>query len=382
MAGYYHQPPASSIGAQWPHNNHSGLPSSAVGDLMYAFPRPRKTGRIMKPRSAGNSPSAAGRRRAYQTSPQYQQPLSTQEYVLSFNPALLASAIREKRASRPISWHPASLASAEYSSPQYFPTTAADNLALLNTHQLDPTSTSYGDFNMMPSYTTSDMSTATDAFSFGDITENVSMQPPSYMQMSGSQVEPLSWDTASSNVPAMAQPMPDAWAFDMMSMQNSMPSTDIPGSSYASVPSSGCLSGPSTPDFLPIQQPEPMTKSLSEESETGDELIGMGLYNHPETFPDPSQGRPGKGLKLEETFTPSDDEGDDDDQDAESEDNKTEHGVAKESQPAQQLTKSATSMMQKSFFFEDDEPEQPTTAYQHFFNLGSQPCMSYGYGWL
>lgn len=381
MAGYY-KPPASFIGAQWPHNNnHSGLPSSAVGDLMYAFPRPKKTGRIMKPRSAGNSPSAAGRRRAYQTSPQYQQPFSTQGYQLAFNPALLASAIREKRATRPISWHPATLASAEYSSPQYFPTTTvADNLALLNTHQLDPTPTSYGDFNMMPSYTTSDMSTTTDAFSFGGMPENVSMQPPSYLQMGDSQVEPLSWDTVSSNVPAMAQPMPDAWAFDMMSMQNSMPSTDIPGSSYASVPSSGCLSGPSTPDFLPIQQPEPMTKSLSEESDTGDELVGMGLYNQPETCPNSSQGRLGKGLKLEETFTPSDDEGDDN-QDAESED-ETNHGVTKESQPAQQPTKSATSMMQKSFFFEDDEPEQPATAYQSFFNLGSQPCMSYGYGWL
>ncbi|KAL4891279.1 hypothetical protein BDV59DRAFT_182926 [Aspergillus ambiguus] len=379
MADYW-QPPAAFRGPQLSHAS-----SSAFGDLVYAFPRPRNAGRITKPRSAGNSPSSAGRRRAAvsQTSPRYQQPLAIQGYQYPFNAALLASAMCKKRAPRPISWHPASLASTEYLSPQCFPATMANNLAVMNlTPQQQPnlTPTSFGDFNMMPSYTTSDIPPSTDAFS-GDMPDPFAMQQSSYLQT------PMSWDTASSNVPAMTQPMPDGWAFDMMSMQNSMPSAEIPGSSYASVPSSGCLSGPSTPDFLPIQQPEPITKSLSEPAETGDELIGMGLYNHPETFPDHyAQGRPGKGLKLEETFTPSEDEADE--KDAENENDNADMSEASSpirpdvNRPFSQPTKPATSMMQKSFFFEDDEPEQPAAGYQQFFNLASQPCMSYGYGWL
>ncbi|KAF9894488.1 hypothetical protein FE257_006371 [Aspergillus nanangensis] len=398
------QPHASFAGSHWGQASQPCLPASTFRDLMYAVPKPRNPGRIMKPRSAGNSPSSAGRRRtaAYHSSPIYQQ-VPTQGYQAPFNAAFLASTIRKKRTARPISWHPAMLAPAEYSSPPHYiaPSTASDNLAAMNmhSHPLNTTAAPHEDVTMMPPYASSGLPASTDAYHFGCMSDPMSMQVPSYLQMDGSQVDSISWDAGASNVLALAQPIADTWAFDMMSMHNSIPSADAAGSSYASVPSSGCLSGPSTPDFLPNQQTENHSRLLSEpisdEQESGDELIGMGLYDHPEPYLDTSsQGRCGKGLKLEETFTPSANDEADDTKDAESEDDNlpSNEQVASDRfprdsevayMPPKQSAKPASHLMQKSFFFEDEDvDQQPVGGYQQYFNLGTQPCLSYGYGWL
>jgi hypothetical protein len=116
------------------------------------------------------------------------------------------------------------------------------------------------------------------------------------------------------------------------------------------------VTAPPTPEnFLPIQQAVPSFEvdeafpyhPLEDESETGEILVGMGLYDTPEKAPDsdpyldnyralmmsqllgtayrkPDSPAPtGKGLKLEETWNPpasadgEEDDEDDDDQDAE-----------------------------------------------------------------
>ncbi|KKK16973.1 hypothetical protein ARAM_006901 [Aspergillus rambellii] len=209
------------------------------------------------------------------------------------------------------------------------------------------------------------------------------MQDMSFLQVDNSQAEGVSWEGPASGFPAFVQPTSEDWAFDMMSMHQSIPSVGAPGSHYESVSSSGHLTEPSTPDFLPIQQFGDASDSQSVpvlgKQKHEDELVGMGLYTDPDTFLEGSlNGLNGKGLKLEETFTPSsDDEGDDNDAEGDQDEPNEMHA------PQKQPTKPAESMMHKSFFFDDgDDFQQRSIAEsRHSFNIGAT-CMNYGYGWV
>jgi hypothetical protein len=174
------------------------------------------------------------------------------------------------------------------------------------------------------------------------------------------------------------------------------PETTCP--SYVSVPSPGEMSGPSTPDFLPIQQFEDNFQppvELKKTAKAEEELVGMGLYSQPNgTLAKAPQSKAGEGLKLEETFTPSDE-----DKDGEAEtDVESDEQQPSPQQPnrynepmqmaqsnfiskQQQQPKQALNMLQRSFFFDHDEDQQAMTAAQPFASL-NQPCMSYGYGWI
>jgi hypothetical protein len=240
---------------------------------------------------------------------------------------------------------------------------------------------------MLPSYA----STPNGAFAFNTLQDPTPMQQSTFMDMSGLHIDPVTWDNGVSNLTTMTQPILDSWPFDMMTLNNSIPSADVTASGYASAPSSGYLTGPSTPDFLPIQHPENNSKPNSD-AQPQDELVGMGLYSQPDPFLDSFHEVSGKGLKLEETFTPSSDDETDDSKDAENEDDdldSTEPGpaaqVQKQPNPEayKQPANSTGSMMHKSFFFDDEDLEQQTmSGPQQPFNLGSQPCMNYGYGWI
>ena len=212
--------------------------------------------------------------------------------------------------------------------------------------------------------------------------EPAPIQQSGFMPMDAPQVDP-GWDVAAPTMSAMPPPMPECWAFDMMSMNNSIPSADVAPSSYESVPSSGCLTGPSTPEFLPIQKfdDEPSLADVSlNNQESENELIGMGLYNSPGMLESSRQGVSGKGLKLEETFTPSSDNEDEDNKD-------TDDAEADEEQddvePIKQPVKPPVNLLQKSFFFEDDDLESHAISdTQPFIGFGDQSCISYGYGWI
>jgi hypothetical protein len=70
-------------------------------------------------------------------------------------------------------------------------------------------------------------------------------------------------------------------------MADGMPSSYIPDFGQESVQSSDDFTGPPTPDFLPIQQFPDASAScpdLTSKSESSaDELVGVGLYDEPDT---------------------------------------------------------------------------------------------------
>ncbi|PWY67202.1 hypothetical protein BO70DRAFT_366390 [Aspergillus heteromorphus CBS 117.55] len=394
------QPQTSFANPNWVQGSQSCWPSSTFRDLMHAFPRPKhSTGRVTKPRSAGNSPSSGGRRR---TATIPHGPSTYQGYQAPVNAALLASALSGAGRARPTSWHP-SLEPVQYPTAQYLPaTTALDNFAAIGVcpQPLPTAAATFQDGPVLPSYASDIPCSDMGLHPLAAVQQQMPLQQ-SFLHMNDSHVEPVSWDTNASTLPAMAEPMSDCWSFDMSSMHNSIPPAYVGGSGYESVPSSGSLTQPPTPDFLPIQHPEDdLIAPLPEKHNAEDELVGMGLYSNPEASLGSSLlGLSGKGLKLEETFTPSadeteekddDDEDEDDDDESEQDESPVQNNgfPAHQRQPGQQKTypqpmKAPASMMQRSFFFEDDDLEQHVVAEpQPFINMASQPCMNYGYGWI
>ncbi|KAJ5312705.1 hypothetical protein N7508_003535 [Penicillium antarcticum] len=364
-------------------------------DLVRAFPRPRHT-RVMKPRSAGNSPSAIHRRRST-VSQNVMHNMPTQ-YQSSLEEALLASAVRK---SRPISWHPSSARTRGLSNPQCMPDYTSDNYAAMGPLSDEYLNSAVYSDNFMSYPMTADPSFSPNSYFpvYSDMQEELPLpQQPTTLSMTGSQVEPMPWDVTamSTDLLAMSQPASDNWTFDMLSMGTNIPPPETTCPSYVSVPSPGEMSGPSTPDFLPIQQFEDPFQPIAEPKKAGkpeEELVGMGLYNQPNgTLARAPQSQPGKGLKLEETFTPSDEDQDGEaDVDAESE--SVGHQSPQQpavSQPApvhqstfipKQQPKQALNLLHRSFFFENDDADQQCMTAQPFAAL-NQPCMSYGYGWI
>lgn len=224
-------------------------------------------------------------------------------------------------------------------------------------------------------------------------------QPTPALSMPGSQVEQMAWDVTPTNGDfsnmAQNQTTSDGWSLDTLSMAN-IPPAETTCPSYVSVPSPGELSGPSTPDFLPIQQFEDVSTSTQpkKDGKAEEELVGMGLYNQPDrSLAQTQPGSLGKGLKLEETFSPSDDEKDD------SVDDVDEGNTL---QPVQQISpeqtatmiqpqmtipkqpsKSGLNLLHRSFFFDHDDLDQQSMPVAQPFANFNQSCMSYGYGgWI
>ena len=214
------------------------------------------------------------------------------------------------------------------------------------------------------------------------------------------------WDGGLPDLATIPQPLSDGWSFDMMPLSDTIPSMDGAGAGagtgHDSVPSSGVLTGPSTPDLLPFQAPEAQSEpDLSlEASDSEDELVGMGLYNQPDSFSGSGQGMLGRGLKLEETFTPSssssssssppsddDNKETDDIEDDIDIDNDCVKQEPQDPEPIRQPAKPpmSMSMLSQSLLFDDDGSfdEHSVADSQLLFNMHSLngPSMNYGYGW-
>ncbi|CAG8909078.1 unnamed protein product [Penicillium egyptiacum] len=393
MANYSWQPQPPSTGSQWLQDNVS-YSQSTMQDLTRAFPRPRHT-RVMKPRSAGNSPSSAIQRRPT-VNQNVMHGLPTQ-YQSSLEEALLASAARN---SRPMSWHPSPARTRGLSNPYIsdFPSDSYADMGTVPDQYLN--SAVYGGENIMSCPVTADPSFSPDYFPvYPTMQEDLPLPQHTPALMTGSQVEPMGWDmVAMSTDMSISQPVSDNWNLDMLSMGTNIPPPETTCPSYVSVPSPGELSYPSTPDFLPIQQFENPFQHTTEPKKTGkgeEELVGMGLYSQPNgTLARAPQSKSGEGLKLEETFTPSD-EDKDGEEDAEVE-IIGEHELPQQPntyhEPASTIRQSkftskqqprqALNLLQRSFFFDhDDADQQPMTATQPFAGF-NQPCMNYGYGWI
>lgn len=351
----------------------------------------------MKPRSAGNSPSSTGRRRTTVAQSVMHGPPT--QYQSSLEAALLASAVRNPR---PISWHPSSARARGLSNPACLPDHAAVNYANMTTVPNHPMNglPVYGSDTMLSYPISTEPSYSPGYYPvYSDVQDAMPLPQQTPMSMPGSQVEPMNWDISGTNADfsTMTQTTSDGWSLDMLSMANIPPAeTNCP--SYASVPSPGELSGPSTPDFLPIQQfdDEPDSRD-QKDGKVEEELVGMGLYSQPDgSLGQRHQGALGKGLKLEETFSPSDEDKDEGSADA-SEGGDQVEPMQQQSTPddigcvtqqsnwpiPKQSSKQALNLLHKSFFFDhDDLDQQAMTAAQPFANLNNQPCMSYGYGWI
>ncbi|KAJ5802848.1 uncharacterized protein N7503_005298 [Penicillium pulvis] len=386
MADYCYQSQASSTGSSWlPEYAYSPSNNMQMQDWARAFPRPRHS-RVMKPRSAGNSPSSMARRRT--TVAQSGMQGVPNQYQSSLEAALLASAVRNPR---PISWHPSSARTRGLSHSTYFPDYTQENYADMSTipnQSLDMNALSvYGSENMLSYPMSADATLSPDSYIPFYLDTNDAM--PLQHTMPNSQVESMAWDTGSNPVDmSTMQTTSDGWSLDMLSMAN-IPPPETTCPSYASVPSPGELSGPSTPDFLPIQQfDSPASIQEKKQGKPEEELVGMGLYSQPNgSMSQSQQGILGKGLKLEETFSPSDDEKDEDDDENDME------PVPQQSmsqQPApmpqhvsqpRQYAQPALNLLHKSFFFDHDDMDQQTMPSAPFASL-NQSCMSYGYGWI
>ncbi|KAJ5939063.1 hypothetical protein N7466_002197 [Penicillium verhagenii] len=359
-------------------------------DWARAFPRPRYS-RVMKPRSAGNSPSSITRRRT--TVAQSGMQGVPNQYQSSLEAALLASASRNPR---PISWHPSSARTRGLSNSTYVPDYTQDSYVDMNTIPSQPLDVNalsvYGSESML-SYP---MDTTLSPDSYIPFYLDTHDAMPLQHTIPNSQVESMAWDTASNHIDmsTMSQTTSDGWSLDMLSMAN-IPPAETTCPSYASVPSPGELSGPSTPDFLPIQQfDSPASVQEKKQGKPEEELVGMGLYSQPDgSMSQSQQGILGKGLKLEETFSPSDDEKDDGSEDEDDDVNELEPVPQQiiPQQPApmpqqnvsmpRQYAQPALNLLHKSFFFDHDDMDQQTMPSAPFASL-NQSCMSYGYGWI
>lgn len=303
---------------------------------------------------------------------------------------MMASSIRRGRRSRPMSWHPAN------STPQYVPqpstasTTASMNLSAL---ALPPSLNDPSLYSGHSNIPTTSYHMPGLPISEGFPSLSGLQDPLSFLPLDDSQINSTAWDSNNIKPPdyfsTTSQPLSDNWAFDMMAMNNNMPSMDAgdaTGSTYDSIPSSGGVTGPSTPDLFPIHPTQDQSEIESLDSTNDDvELVGMGLYSQPESSQTSNQGVLGKGLKLEETFTPSTDKEDKDTgDDDESNDSQTGQSPTSRQEPQFfEPIKQATEpmdLLSQSFLFDDDSIDQHAIDAQ-LFNL-SQPYTSYGYGWI
>ncbi|KAJ5279545.1 hypothetical protein N7478_004917 [Penicillium angulare] len=336
-------------------------------DWARTFPRPRHS-RVMKPRSAGNSPSTMTRRRT--SAAQGVMHGSSNQYQNSLEAALLASAVRNPR---PISWHPSSARSRGLSNPACVPEFSPEQYAAMGTmhdQTLNMNALSvYGSDSMLSYPLSAGAAVSPDSYIpfYLDSQDPMSLpQQTPTLSIPNSQVEPMAWDTT--NQVDMSAISSDGWSLDMLSMANIPP------------PVTTC----------------PSYASEKKDSKPEEELVGMGLYSQPDGTCSQShqQGLLGKGLKLEETFSPSDDEKDEGSQDDNDDTNEPEP-VPQQTLPQQhasmshqsnfsmpQHVKPALNLLHKSFFFDHDDLDQQAMPSAQPFPGLNQSCMSYGYGWI
>ncbi len=142
-------------------------------------------------------------------------------------------------------------------------------------------------------------------------------------------------------------------------------------------------------DFLPIQRPTEQDDEM--EDGDGEKLVALGLYDTPDptsTWGGFSEGT-GKGLKLEETWQPPEDDEDEDDEedvdDASSEASVDEPSPPLPQQahlqmPVQVKAQTPGNMEGQSFFF-DEEDSAPKEWWFHQLKQASVPVQDAGMGY-
>jgi hypothetical protein len=291
--------------------------------------------RVVKPSSASNSPRGSmsvGRRRTVMFDGPYRRragqhtspPVSA---GLVTNEGLQATA----RSNRPVSWHPSSQCPPQVSTQPYYPT-ASYNFDHQQFQYPPQTPEVYSTYN-------------SPTISYGPAATSFGPYEPQYLQDQPSAYFPDSY--IFDQQAHMTEQRPSQYTQQTTNSESSLYSQND-WNSFATSNFQPSATAPPTPDnFLPIQHDEPSMEPipyqpLSDDEDTGEELLGLGLYDTPKspeadpqldnyrsllmnTFVGHAYRRPepstpcGKGLKLEEGWTPPSDDEEDEEEDAEAE---------------------------------------------------------------
>ncbi|KUJ22051.1 uncharacterized protein LY89DRAFT_576569 [Mollisia scopiformis] len=317
-------------------------------------PQGQRTGgsmRIVKPNSASNSPRGSaglGRRRTVMNDGAYRRRLAMleQQNAMAAGGFISNDGLQvPARSARPMSWHPASHLAPQPTYQQSYPLQTPEYQQQLQLFDMPPTPAVYS----------------------GYASPDSSFSPLS-MPFNGYEQPQCSYPFTASTFQSQPQYLADQPQFITQQTQqivsqntNTDPTmySHFDWNNFAANGFESSSTAPPTPDnFLPIQNPEPAFSAeesipyepLEDPESGGEELIGMGLYDSPDTVKtsslDPQLDNyralmmshlmgsghrktesTGKGLKLEETWEPpaSDDEdADDEEQDGEGEDEEVE----------------------------------------------------------
>ncbi|PSN66076.1 hypothetical protein BS50DRAFT_468440, partial [Corynespora cassiicola Philippines] len=319
--------------------------------------------RVEKPRSNHNSPRVMERRKTTSTPMKY----ATLEDHLNMMCGIANEDAAEDRTehSRPFSWHP--------SSNQFQGASYPAHLQDWSRHNSDSSRNSVhgSDFyslsarnSMHQSYS---QNTNSSELRHGSQDSDSSWQQPSTYSMS------------SISTPA-TEPMP--WYLQEWARKNQAQAVSSQNGSS---------------EFLPIQHPSNQQEAEAEDEEMedeeeGKELVGMGLYDLPDPALSWSSGLvegTGKGLKLEETWQPPENDEDEEEDDTSSDDGSMDDVELPVTETTQQQVpvsikpQTPGNMDGQSFFFDEDE----TYTKEWWFQQLKQPSMpardaGIGHGWL
>ncbi|TVY88903.1 hypothetical protein LAWI1_G005491 [Lachnellula willkommii] len=293
--------------------------------------------RVAKPNSTSNSPRGSiglGRRRTVMADYPYQRRVSpTDQNVATSTSAGFVSNDGlqvPSTSNRPVSWHPSSYQTQQHYQPTY-PTPTFDYNNQAQFMNIPPPAV-YSTYTS-PSSTFSPLSVPYTGY-----------EPQQYNFQQTSAPSQSTPSYAFSHPDMMGQHMQNYNAAPSQEMDQTMYS-HFDWSNFAANGFEGSTAPPTPDDLLPIQIPQPNFTAeesipyqpLSDMEDTSEDLIGLGLYDTPESAKSPPQDpqlenyrsammsqlgsayrRPepsGKGLKLEETWEPpSEDDKDEDDE--------------------------------------------------------------------
>lgn len=304
--------------------------------------------RVAKPNSASSSPRGSiglGRRRTVMADGPFRRRMvmeaSTPGGYVSNDGLQVPS-----RSNRPVSWHPSSYQTPQTHYQPTYPAPAFDfdkQSHFINNPQNSAVYSGY----TSPSSTFSHFSMPYNGYEQQQQLQQQQQHQQQYNLEDVSAPSQMTSSYAFSQPTAMEQHPPNYVTVPSQNTDQTMYS-HFDWNNFSTSGFEGSTAPPTPDDFLPIQHPEPNFPAeelipyhpLSDTESTGEDLIGLGLYDNPESTKSPTPDshldiyrsammsqllgaayrRPepvGKGLKLEETWQPpeSDDEKDEDEDD-------------------------------------------------------------------
>ena len=342
----------------------------------------RRASRVTKPASTGSSPQPFQRRRATtQTIPRYrtslyQQCLDVTPEATEGGPQQL---VPRAAMARPVSWHPSTLVHSQQRPQSSYEVPYQPSYPTYTTYNINgiPTPMTQAEFSM---------GTAPLTYFNVDNVSGLYQQSRDY-EIHGAEAVRESYfdDSYPQYISPTQQPSEGHPIFSPV---------PYPASAWTGTASTfSSQTAPPTPDVIPFKEPPQQlqnqdTQQISLRKEASKELIGMGLYDGPDRnswslesmLEGPTNlfapGRPdsmGKGLKLEETWEPPEEEDETDSEEQEEEDGE---GEAQEEQDAEgydEMFKLAEGALGLEHTSQNNQQRPPNVPNPSFLLQSSQP---------